>query len=197
MTSKQQSVTGHSLFYYLLRIPGIAFPVEVPAGSVVFSYHRKSAMGAILMAFLMAATVEMTVVHYFLMMWNRWVAWVATLSSLWVVLMLVGQVRAIRCRPIFIQQGSVWLRNGMYELATIEPSNIKKVDMTSKTPVQIMDEEKPLNCCFPAGHNVVITLKKPREATLPFGQQRPFRVALVFVDEPRRFVARLSEQLPE
>ncbi len=197
MTNNGVKLPGHSLFYYVLRFPGSRLPVEVPAGASVFSYHKKSGMRPLLIALLLAAIVVMVVLHYFLSMWFGRLAWFATLATLSVALIIMGQIRAIRCRPILIHEGTVWLRNGMYDLASVPITQIDTVQATIKTPVQIMSEGKPLWCCFPTGHNLVISLKKPREANLLFGQRQPFKTALVFVDNPRQLADEISSELPD
>ena len=104
------------LLQYLLKNPFRPIPVDVPAGVDVFTSHTRSGVRAILIALIIVVIVEMTALHYFLALWNHWVAWVATLSSLWVALTVIAQIRAVACRPIYVTDESLCLRNGMYDL---------------------------------------------------------------------------------
>ena len=157
-----------------------------PADAITFTYHRKSAIRVLLLALLMAAFVETVVLHFLISMWSHLVAWLATASSLWIALTVVAQIRSLSLRPIYLHQGQLHLRNGMYELAVIPVRSIDSVEVTARPPVAVSEGEKPLNACFPAGHNVVIRLDQEREATLLYGQRKTFRTALVHVDEPAR-----------
>lgn len=144
-------------------------------------------MSAIIIAFFLAALTELVVVHYFVAMWNDWVAWILTASSVWVALTIVAQLRTIGWRPHMIHNGDLVLRNGMYDLASISLENISGVEKTSVIPEENEGAFKPLQTSVPVSHNVIVRLTKPCEATLLYGQRRDFETALVFVDDPAAF----------
>ncbi|MGI9519023.1 MAG: hypothetical protein ACR2NP_18365 [Pirellulaceae bacterium] len=180
------------MFQYLLRNPGKPIPVDAPPGAEIFFYHQKSGMRAILFALVMAGIVEMTALHYFLSLWNHWVAWTATLSTLWVVLTILAQMRAVGCRPILVTDDHLNVRNGMYDLAEIPRSAIERVEVTGRDPKKDSTQDKPLPGCIPVSHNVIVWLNKSLEATLLYGKKRDFQVALLFVDDPQRLASLLK-----
>ena len=169
-------------------------PSDSPTDSTkaeAFYYYQKSAIKSLLFAFLLAAVVETTAVHVLVAMWSHWAAWLLTLSSLWVVVTIVAQIRAIGQRPILLTAGSIILRNGMYELVTIPRATIVSIEKTNDLPVAEDGQPKPLHACFPATPNLLIRLTQPQTATLMYGVQRPFQTAAIFVDEPKRLMEKV------
>lgn len=187
----EYSVPRAMLKYLFHRSSGSRFP-DTPDGAEKFTYHKRSGIKALLFALLLAAIVETVVLHYFLAMWNHWIALVATASSVWVVLQVLAQIRAIGMRPVFIDDGVLCIRNGMYELSRIPLSAIERVTVTGKDAEAGDSQMKPLHCCVPAGHNVIVYLNQQQEATLLYGKRRPFQAALLAIDEPQRFAEALS-----
>ena len=174
---------------FLLRRSSSEKPLDVPATARTFTYHKKSGISAIVVALLLASIVELTVVHYFVAKLSDVLAWVLTISSVWVSLTIVAQIRTLGWRPHFIDDGRLVVRNGMFDLAEIQLANIERIERSTKTP---KPESKPadakvpmpLQTSVPVGHNVVVYLVEDVQATLLYGKRRPFRVALLYADEP-------------
>ena len=169
---------------------------ETPTGAVEFSYHKDSAIQALLAGFLMAAVVEATVIHILLAMWNHWVATAATLSTVWFGLQVVAQIRAVSMRPILIHNETLVLRNGAFDIAEIPFENIASVMVTSESPDGDTVEIQPFNVTFPATHNVIVRLKQPTAGTILNRSSRDFQVALIALDTPDEFARLVNESIP-
>ena len=175
--------------YYLLRRTNhksadINDLLEVPTTATTFSYHRKSGMTALLLVGIMIMFVELAAVHMLLGMFSHLLAWLATFSSLYFGLLIVAQTRAIRSRPIYLDDGALHIRNGIFNLASIELENVRSVVATPR----VFESELPLNACFPASHNVVLDLHSEGVANLLYGKKKVFGSVLLNVDDPQQFV---------
>ena len=177
---------------FLFRRSSSSPEFDVPDSAETFTYHRKSGMAAMVCGFLLAAVVELTVVHYFAAKWSAIVAWLLTISSVWVAMSIIAQLRTIAWRPHYLDQNTLVLRNGMYELARIPLDHVESVQRTTATPKAASSTDKPLQVCVPVSHNVVLELNHENQATLLYGQTRSFRSALVFVDDPEAFQAAIE-----
>jgi len=177
-----------SVFGYLFRRKKSSAEVDAPDRAATFSYHVKSGMTAIICAFLMIAIVELTVVHYFVAKWNALLAWLLTISSIWVALTIMAQLRTLGWRPHVLYDRHLRLRNGMYDLASIPTGRVERVERSGKEPVTEKGGLQPLRTCVPIGHNIVLHLNDDCQATLLYGQSRPFRVALIYADDPGKMI---------
>lgn len=197
------AATEFTMLYYLLRWPqrnGVSIRrLETPKGATVFSYHRNSGMAAIWMALIGVVFVEITVIHILLARWSHLAAWIASLSSVYVAMMIVAQIRATRCRPIFIHDEHLHIYNGMVRLARIPLNSIASVEASTKEPPSAPNHDStipvPLRVCVPVTHNVVLKIKHTISAELMYGAKRDFQIALLRVDEPRELVRMLQEQI--
>ena len=165
------------------------------ANSKAFSYHKKSALRALLSGFLMAAFVEATVLHILLWNWSHWLATAATVSSVVVGFQIAAQIRAVGIRPIRCGVDKVFLRNGAFDLAEISYDQIASIQATTRAVEVDAGSLKPLHVCFPAFHNTVLTLKGPAEAKILNRKQRNFQIALLALDDVDAFVHLIEEQI--
>ncbi|MDC3224518.1 hypothetical protein OAU26_06250 [Mariniblastus sp.] len=173
---------------YLLASRSEILEASVPAGATTFTYHRNSALQALLCGFLMAALVEATVLHVVLAFWNHWLAIVATLTTALCALQIIGQIRAVGMRPIYFHEQRLTLRNGAFDLAEISIGQINRIELSFADVDVANDALKPLNVSFPASHNVTITLKTESEALILSRTKRNFDIALLAVDNAKEFV---------
>ena len=168
--------------------------IDTPPDAEVFTYHRKHAGQALLDGLVLAALIELIAVHLLLSMWNHWVALLATLSSVWFGLQVIAQIRAIGMRPIYIERGSLTLRNGAFNLANIPISQIVSIEKSTKEVKSEKGDLAPLNVGLPATHNIVLKLREPREAMILNRGKRRFQVALLAVDDADKFIATVRQQ---
>ena len=193
-----------TMIYYLFRWPAVgekmADRMEVPKGATVFSYHKDSGMTALWLALMVVVLVELTVVHVLLAQWSMLAAWLASLSSVYIATMIIAQMRAIRCRPIFIHGGYLHIVNGMFRLTKISLSSIASFEITGNDPeltttadeVASAKDDLPLNCSVPVSHNVILKLHEKCTAELLYGATRRFQIAALHVDDPRLFADAVS-----
>ena len=157
----------------------------------VFSTYKKNGIILVLATFLCLFIIEMAGLHFLLTLWNSTVAWVFTALSLYTCLQLFAHIRAIKARPIVINDDSIDIHNGLAGDAHIRFDNIEKIELTKKNPVNCL----PLKIALISGmegHNVVIYLKRHIVATKIFGIKKSTAVVLFYVDQPHAFAESLK-----
>ncbi|MEE2907354.1 MAG: hypothetical protein VX527_05915 [Planctomycetota bacterium] len=181
---------------YLLVKPDDDSPggkyLDVPRDAEVFTYHQKHSGRTLLAGLVLAAIVEATAIHFLIAIWNDWVALAATLTSVWLALQILAQIRAIGMRPIYIDQGHLMLRNGAFDLADVPLDHVESIERSTRECKRTKGELAPLNVGFPAAHNVILRLKEPMEARILNLKKRDFQVALLAIDDADRFVASIQ-----
>lgn len=168
--------------------------LEVPPGAEIFPYHREHGLRVLLFGLILVAVVEATALHWLISLWSHWLAVAATLTSVWLILQILAQIRAVGLRPIYIDHGQLYLRNGAFDIAHLPLANIASIEKSTRGPETEKGEPTPLQVSFPAAHNVVLRLKKPAQATILNRKTRDFQIALLAIDDPERIVATVSSQ---
>ncbi len=146
--------------------------------------------GAILFLFL----TETTAMHFLLISWNKTAAWIIFGLSLYSCLQLLAHIRAVKARPIIINNDSVEIHNGLAGDAMIDFANIEKIELNNKLP----QGKQAIKIALIKGlenHNCIIYLKRPIEVTKVFGIRRQTDTVLFFVDKPKEFINALEEKL--
>ena len=161
---------------------------DVPREARVFTSHHRHSGRALLAGLVLAAIVEATAVHFLIAIWNDWIALAATLSSAWVALQILAQIRAVGMRPIYLDRGHLMLRNGAFDLADVPLDQIESVERSTQEFKHEKGELAPLKVGFPAAHNIILKLKQPMEATILNLKKRDFQVALLTIDDADGFV---------
>jgi hypothetical protein len=168
--------------------------LDVPPGAEVFPYHREHGLRVLLFGLILVAVVEATALHWLISLWSHWLAVAATLTSVWLILQILAQIRAIGLRPIYIDQGQLFLRNGAFDIAHLPLADIESIEKSTRDPETEKGEPTPLKVSFPAAHNVILRLKKPAQASILNRKTRDFQIALLAIDDPERIVATISSQ---
>jgi len=180
---------------YLLAKPKNGPWLDLPQGADAFSYHQESGLRALLSGFLLVAIMEATVLHFLLAIWSHWIAIAATLSTVWLILQIISQIRAVGLRPIYIANNRLVLRNGAFDIAKIDIEQIESIDASAKDVDIEVDQLKPFNVCFPASHNVVLILKSPAQGIVFNRRKRDFQIALLAIDDKEGLVNTLLDKL--
>ncbi len=114
--------TELSLFYHAFRKSG----KEVDGG---FTVHRRVGYVAIVVALIVAIAVETLAVHFFVARWSVVLAWVMTGLSIYSIVWLVGDCRALMSRLTRFSVDRLLFRFGLRWEADIRLSNINAVEV--------------------------------------------------------------------
>jgi len=172
-----------SVFHYALSVRR-----PTPVGGAA-TYHLKSGYGAILSAIMLAATVELVGVHFLLRTWSELAAAIHILLSLYGVVWLVGDYRAMSRRPHVFGSTALIVRNGLRWQAEIPYENIRSVRFVRTIP----QSDSYLNLVPFGQPKVILDLTSEIEALGPYGLTKQVDTIGMLVDDPTAFQERLRQ----
>lgn len=171
-----------------------AKPHVLPAQTLSFSYHKKSGWASLLVALLMIVAAESFVTHYFIQKWSSVAAWVLSALSVYCVVWLVGDYRAICLRPICFDEEALYLRQGLRWSAQIPLCSIECIEVAGLNDVR-QSAPDYFRAVVLGEPDFLIVLKEAVVAHGIFGLKKSFRQAGVAVDEPQLFAEKLDEHI--
>jgi len=148
-----------------------------------FSYSRTTGGIPILGVFLLCMLAEGIGLHFLIAKWSPMTAWIFSGLSAYTMLQLYAHMRAMKARPIRVENGMLYLRNGLAADVSVPIADIAEITLTTRTS----PKEKALKLAlFGAleGHTMRIQLRQPVTVTRMFGIRRQAGVLLFAVDKP-------------
>jgi hypothetical protein len=170
-----------SLFHYAFTMR----PNVVPAHG--FTYHRRGGYEAVFAAILMVAAVELVAVHFLLYAWIPAVAYIHAGLSLYGIIWLTGDYRAMRRRPHEVRDSELRIRFGLRWDVRVAWSQIARVDRFHRSAFP----DGFLNTVPIGDPRYIIELGEPVSAIGPYGVLRTVRRIGMAVDDPDSFEERL------
>jgi hypothetical protein len=170
-----------SLFYYAFALRRVEPPEHA------FSSHRRSGYGAVLVALLMVAALELVGVHFLLRSWSEAAALVHAALSGYGIVWLVGDYRAMRRRPHELRAEGLYVRHGLRWDLAVAWDRVAAVRRARRPE----SERGYLNTAPLGDPRYIVELRAPAEATGPYGITREVRRVGLIVDEPGAFEERL------
>ncbi|HVP69344.1 MAG TPA: hypothetical protein VMT17_18990 [Anaeromyxobacteraceae bacterium] len=176
---------------------GMALPwrsaPHVPRGAAPFTVHRKAGLGALLFAIGLSAAAEVLATHALLGHWSVRAAWVPTALSVYGLVWLVGDFRAIRLRPMLLWPNELSVRVGLQWRGRIPLAEMTRVDLTA-------DPRDRSRCAVLSplgGPNIFVHLAHPVAIDGALGRTRQGSVIGLRVDEPEALRAAILARRPE
>lgn len=157
------------------------------AGSA-FSYHRLRGTNALFAALIFVFAAEAIVLHFVIIQWSVVGAWLLTLSSVYLVVMLFAQLRAIRKRPIEVFEDSLIIRCGLFCEAEIPFDNIASVESSENMTKEGTETFEAVLLKGLESTNLVMDLKHEAEAAGPYWISYRFKRIAFFVDQKDEFL---------
>jgi hypothetical protein len=196
------------LFYALARHPGdratqdaAGTPHAEHAGTAAgpsdspplpsFTYHHKTAYGAVVFALVLATLGEIPAMHLLVRLWSDRAAWILTALGLYAILWIIGDWRASRLRPIRVENGTLRIRFGLRWRADVPLDSILRV-RPSTASERATKGAVDLRLALPGGSWTVLELDRPVVAVGMYGRRRTVRSLGLGVDEPARLAAVLA-----
>jgi len=148
-----------------------------------FSYTKVSGAIPVLIVFLMAMVAEGIGLHFLIARWNPLIAWIFSGLSVYTMLQLYAHMRAMKARPIRVEDGVLYLRNGLAADVCVRITDIEEITVTTRT---VRGEAALKLALFGAleGHTMRIKLRQPVTVVRMFGIRRQAEVLLFAVDKP-------------
>ncbi len=177
-----------SVFYYAFYL----WPQPQAIEGKQFTYHKKSGAAALFLALTIIILVESFAVHLLLAPYSLLLAWLCTLSSLYLALQFYAHIKAIKRRLITIEDGKIFFRNGLFANTEISINNIESLELSQRLPKTDRKVEKFGLIAELELHNIVLHLKTPINIEGFYGIKKQAEVLLIWVDEKENFVRQIQ-----
>ena len=170
-----------AMFYYAFG----SWRTPLPRAGEDFTSYRKNSYGVFIAAIVMVLIIETIAVHLAIhMLWSAAVAWVLTGISLYTLVWMIGDWRALRLRTTRVTPDRIHVR-----LGTRWDVEIPRGDVVSiGPPRKIADGERPLRLVLLGGPDVEIRLSRPVTAHGIYGLRRSSTMVHLQIDDPERFI---------
>lgn len=151
-----------------------------------FAMHRRNHYGALVGVVLFLLAVESTLLHVVVLRWSTPAAWLATASSVWLALLLLGDANAVRLQPLRLAAEGLHVAVGVRWSMVIPYDAIATVGTadgsTPRSPTT-------LRATVGGAPTIALRLSRPLEARGLFGRVRQFETLLLTVDRPEELIA--------
>jgi hypothetical protein len=187
------SVAGGVLAYEIavLYYATVGWTRSPETGDRSFSVHRNVGYIALMSAAMIALVVETAAAHLLLRLWSPMAAWVLTGISLYTLVWLLGDLHAVRLRPMQIDDETLRLRVGLRWTASIPLDSIRLVQ-DPQSAEQSRGREF-LKAVLVGAPNRRISLAEPIRAVGLYGLSREVTTIDLHIDDPARFDAALDQ----
>jgi hypothetical protein len=156
-----------------------------------FTVHREAAWLPLLFALGMALIAETVAVHFLVRQWSPIAAWVLTGLSLYALLWLVGDTRALVSRPIRVTATHLRFRFGMRWEADIPLERIVEVRSLPASD-DTTSREQRLTAVLLGEPNLRLRLKEPVEVLGLYGWRKRVVELRLRVDDAASLLAMLN-----
>jgi len=147
-----------------------------------YTYIKETMYGVFSWVIFISTMIEVPIVHYFLSLWSVTVAWVVTGLTLYVMIWLLGDYKAIKHMPIRINDTHLFIRIGVRSKVDIALSNIDTILSNVK------EENKESYTHFvlmpTVDANIYMTLKEKVYIKGILGSKKGVDNVALYVDEP-------------
>jgi hypothetical protein len=161
----------------------------------VFSHHRRIGYGAVAAGLMIVVAVEVVPVHLLLALWSPAAAWVLTALSLYTVLWLLGDYRAVVLRPSLLlstPDGDVLeIRLGVRWNLRLPLTAVRAVRRVGATPPPAATPGY-LRAVAIGQPRYLLELVEPVTARGPYGWRREVSLLGLTVDDEASFEAALA-----
>lgn len=174
-----------AIWYYVLaswhRRPNI------PTGSTAFTYHKDNGFMALSSVILGLAPVETFAVHLLIMQWSPAAAIILTLFSVYILIWMIGLMRAVVLNPILVDNQSVTLR---WSTTFCEQVPFSLIECISNTEPDIPKLER-MDLGMMGADPCWIILRETVSMRSQTGKRRHIRTVNVSPDDPVAFTRAL------
>ncbi|NAS30198.1 hypothetical protein GTQ40_04370 [Flavobacteriaceae bacterium R38] len=158
-----------------------------------FTNYKESGVISLLLGLILVIIIETFVLHALLIEWNEIVAWIFTLSSIYVIFQIIGHLKALVRRLSEIKEDRLIFKNGLLGDINIRLDEIEYIEMTTK---EVESDKKVAYLTLSKGidnHNVVIYFNRTQQVEKIYGTVKECEILLLHVDNKDRFVNRINE----
>jgi membrane protein YdbS with pleckstrin-like domain len=156
-----------------------------------FTMHRRSHHALIVGVLLFCVAGETIGLHLVLAHWSSVGAWIATLLSVWGALWIVGDMHAVRLRPLRLAADGLVIELGI-RWRTFVPYDAIRSVAAAASPRR---GPRTLAATVVGAADVHVTLSRPLEARGILGRSKRFDEILLSADRPEVLIAALRARI--
>lgn len=170
-----------------------AFRKPKPQRFTAFTYHKDSSLKALVIVFSLLLLLESSLTHMLLALWSETAAWIATVSSLYTIVILIGYYNSVKHSPILVTDDLLYLRIGFSSHARIEKRNIASIKRLPLSYEEKHDKHAFYAFVLMEQPQLELTLHEPVVLHGPLGRKTKVGRVLVKVDDLVNFCKALEE----
>lgn len=165
-----------------------------------FTIHKNTSAVALNVMIIHAVVLETVGVHWLLHILHipTIISIILLIINIYGVIFILGDMQALRLNPIYMNDDSLFLSQGLMKRAKIPFDYIEEI-ITDKEQLEqkIKKDTLPFIVIdFEKVHpNVILKLNKPIQASLIMGIEREYIKVALRVDDPNSFIKKIEEKL--
>lgn len=160
---------------------------RAPRRDNTYSYHKKSGIVAVYSIVIFIILAETLVIHVLVVGFSQIIAWLLTISSVYLAFQIFAHLKAAIQRPFEFLGTKLFLHNGLFNDIVLEAENIKSFEATSLPFEKEAGVKKFGLVADIEQHNFKIELNEETELTGFYGIGSKVKTLYVFVDEVDAF----------
>jgi len=164
-------------------------PSVLPDGG--FTVHRRTASATLVVGLGLAVVIETAVVHLLVSRWNEPAAWVLTALSLYAIIWLLGDFRAMGARPTVVTSDTLRLRIGLRWEADIPLAMIESAE-PARHEMGGPKDKSELVAPVAGQTNIRIRFREAQAITGSYAMRRTVSSVITHVDDAGEFRDRLT-----
>lgn len=177
-----------AIFYFLFFAKNDRLPSSKSIQA--FSYHKRIAYPMTIVIFILIILIETFALHLLLLRWHPIPAWIASLSSIYLILFLIADVRAVVHRPIYLDDQYLYIRMGLRWYFRAPLVDIHLVKPSKKTT----DYKNCQKMVLFGDPNLLIRFNREQEAIGIYGMKKKFQELGIQIDQPEQFAKYINEK---
>lgn len=170
--------TEAGMFYY-----AYAF-FRKPVHGSSYTYHKETALGAVMGAFMLLVLVESFAVHLLLMRWSELAANLLSLASVYSIVYLLALAGAAKHRPHAVTPEGLWIRFGLQE--TFVP--IAQIRSVEKLRGEVPEGKEIARLGLLGNFNLILQVTEPQRLQGLYGLSRQFTTLAFWADDSQAFL---------
>lgn len=158
-----------------------------------FTYHRETALFAVMGAFMLLIVVETLALHLLLMQWSALAANVVSVLSIYSFVYLLAIAGAARHRPHLISTAGLQIRFGLQE--SLIP--LEQIRSMERLRGDVPEGKEVASLGMLGNFNMIMSVAEPQTLQGLYGLRRQYKTLAFWVDDPEAFLRAYAEAVKE
>jgi hypothetical protein len=178
------------IYYYLFTKTKIIDTVDA------FTLHKKTGYGGMVFGFIFVMVLEGIGVSFFLHNWNPLIAWIHLIFSVYMIIFLISDYKAIKQNPVSLTQTKLHIRLGFREDIELDLRNIESITNGKLHFEEDKKKKDVLNATLLGFEepDFEIVIEEPVTAIDGLGRKRAIKKIYISLDEKDKFLSQFNER---